>query len=68
MQSRIFFINEWRNVIKDIERQLTTKVLGENSKNLTAQLNSSDNNVEVYLKENDDMTVIQKISENCDKV
>ena len=68
MQPRIFFINEWRNVIKDIERQLTTKVLGENSKNLTAQLNSSDNNVEVYLKENDDMTVIQKISENCDKV
>ena len=68
MQPRIFFINEWRNVIKDIEIQLTTKVLGENSKNLTAQLNSSDNNVEVYLKENDDMTVIQKISENCDKV
>ena len=68
MQPRIFFINVWRNVIKDIERQLTTKVLGENSKNLTAQLNSSDNNVEVYLKENDDMTVIQKISENCDKV
>ena len=68
MQPRIFFINEWRNVIKDIERQLTTKVLGENSKNLTAQLNSSDNNVEVYLKENDDLTVIQKISENCDKV
>ena len=68
MQPRIFFINEWRNVIKDFERQLTTKVLGENSKNLTAQLNSSDNNVEVYLKENDDMTVIQKISENCDKV
>ena len=68
MQPRIFFINEWRNVIKDIERQLTTKVLGENPKNLTAQLNSSDNNVEVYLKENDDMNVIQKISENCDKV
>ena len=44
------FINEWRNVIKDTERQLMTKVLEENRKNLTSQLNNSENNVAMYLK------------------
>ena len=43
-------INEWRNVIKDTERQLITKVLEENRKNLTVQLNNSENNIAVYLK------------------
>ena len=55
------FINEWRNVIKDTERQLITKVLEENRKDLTAQLNNSENNIAVHLKENDDMAVIQKM-------
>ena len=59
------FINEWRNVIKDTERQLITKVLEENRKSLTAQLNNSENNIAVYLKENDDMSVIQKMLSEC---
>ena len=59
------FINEWRNVIKDTERQLITKVLEENRKSLTAQLSNSENNIAVYLKENDDMTVIQKMLSEC---
>ena len=53
------------NVIKDTESQLITKVLGENRKSLTAQLNSSENNIAGYLKENDDMTVIQKMLSEC---
>ena len=59
------FISEWRNVVKDTERQLITKVLEENRKNLTAQLNNSENNIAVYLKENDNMTVIQKMLSEC---
>ena len=59
------FINKWRNVIKDTERQLISKVLEENRKNLTAQLNNSENNIAVYLKENDDMTIIQKMLSEC---
>ena len=59
------FINERRNVIKDTERQLITKVLEEKSKNLTAQLNNSENNIAVYLKENDNMTVMRKMLSEC---
>ena len=62
------FINEWRTSIKDTERQLITKVFEENRKNLTAQLNNSENNIAVCLKKKDDMTVIQKMnsSQNVD--
>ena len=55
-------INEWRNIIKETERQLITKVLEQNRKNLTIQLNNSESSIAVYLKENDNMEIIQKIS------
>ena len=56
---------EFFYLIKDTETQLICKVLEENRKNLTAQLNNSENNIAVYLKENGDMTVIQKMLSEC---
>ena len=37
-------------------------------KNLTAQLNNSESNIAQYLKENDEMTVIQKMLGKCRKL
>ena len=45
-----YLINESRNIIKETERQLIAKVLEQNWKNLTIQLNNSESNIAVYLK------------------